>query len=209
METFWPLSNLQVLTPTLTLRYITDELAVELAGLAAQGIHDPATMPFSIPWTDEPDLERNALQYFWRCRAEFTPEHWELPFAVIRDGVAIGVCTVSADQFPTRRVAETGSWLGRRHQGQGAGREMRSAALQLAFIGFGATEARTSAFHDNAASLAVTRSLPYRQIGASQRPRRGAADTMLEFSLARDQWSPRNDIQLIEIDRARHQLAIS
>ena len=40
----WPLFDLRVTTPRLSLRYVADELV-------AQGIHDPATMPFSEPWT--------------------------------------------------------------------------------------------------------------------------------------------------------------
>ena len=69
--TFWPLFDLVVETPRLTLRYVDDELAVELVELAVRGIHDPATMPFSIPWTDLPSarFEREALQFYWGRRA--------------------------------------------------------------------------------------------------------------------------------------------
>lgn len=72
MAQMWPLFDLQVVTPRLVLRYVSDELGAELATLAAKGIHDPATMPFTEPWTDvpSPDLERNSLQYYWRNRAE-------------------------------------------------------------------------------------------------------------------------------------------
>lgn len=76
----WPLAGLQVVTPRLTLRYVTDEFAVKLATLAANGIHDPATMPFSEPWTDvpSPELERNCLRYYWRNRAEASVDNWNL-----------------------------------------------------------------------------------------------------------------------------------
>nr|MCH9733997.1 GNAT family N-acetyltransferase [Actinomycetes bacterium] len=79
-QAIWPLTNLEVRTPVLTLRYITDDLGVELARLAGEGIHDPATMPFSTPWTDvsSPELERNTLRFYWRNRAETTVEHWDL-----------------------------------------------------------------------------------------------------------------------------------
>lgn len=43
----WPLFDLQVVTPQIVLRYVSDELGAALATLAAKGIHDPATMPFS------------------------------------------------------------------------------------------------------------------------------------------------------------------
>lgn len=52
--TIWPLNDLVVSTPRLTLRYLNDELSEQIAELAAAGIHDPATMPFSEPWTDVP-----------------------------------------------------------------------------------------------------------------------------------------------------------
>jgi len=57
---FWPLFELRVLAPGLELRLPTDEEAIALARVAAAGIHDPAVMPFSVPWTDLPpgDFER-------------------------------------------------------------------------------------------------------------------------------------------------------
>ena len=59
-EAVWPLTGLVVVTPRLKLRYITDDLGTDLARLAVQGVQgvqgvqDPATMPFSTPWTDVP-----------------------------------------------------------------------------------------------------------------------------------------------------------
>lgn len=62
---YWPLFDLEVRTPRLTLRYVDDDLAEQLATLAAGGVHDPSFMPFSTPWTDAPpgELERNTVQY--------------------------------------------------------------------------------------------------------------------------------------------------
>jgi len=48
----WPLFDLEVRTPHISMRYVDDELATQLAELAAVGVHDPATMPFMTPWTD-------------------------------------------------------------------------------------------------------------------------------------------------------------
>ena len=64
MAHIWPLFDLQVVIPRLVLRYNDDELSIALATLAAKGIHDPATMPFTEPWTDVPSplLERNSVQ---------------------------------------------------------------------------------------------------------------------------------------------------
>jgi RimJ/RimL family protein N-acetyltransferase len=186
----WPLFGLTVSTPRVGLRYIDDDLGHRLAHLAARGIHDPATMPFSEPWTDvdPPELERNTLRYYWRCRAETTAEHWALNFAVQSTGELVGMATVSAENFPATRSAETGSWLGKDYQGSGLGREMRRAALYLIFSGLGGQRATTSAWHDNAPSLGVTRSLGYRATGSRQVARRGQPDTMLDFTMTRAHW---------------------
>jgi len=209
-QPIWPLTGLEVVSPMLTLRYITDDLGFELALLAAEGVHDPATMPFSTPWTDvpSPELERNTLRFYWRNRAETTVGHWDLNLAVVVDGVAVGMCSIEADAFPTRRSAETGSWVGRRYQRRGIGREVRHAALHLIFAGFDADQATTRAWHDNTASLGVTRSLPYVQTGSSLQQRRDRPDTMLEFAMSRAQWNTarREDIDLIGIVAARAQL---
>ncbi|HEV2012784.1 MAG TPA: hypothetical protein VGR77_02720 [Candidatus Dormibacteraeota bacterium] len=50
----WPLFGLCIETPQLTLRYATDDDLATLNNLAGQGIHDPAVMPFDVPWTDDP-----------------------------------------------------------------------------------------------------------------------------------------------------------
>lgn len=206
----WPLANLEAVTPRLTLTYVGDDLGEELALLAARGIHDPATMPFSTPWTDvpSPELERNTLRFYWRNRAETTVEHWHLNFAVTIGGVVVGMCSLVADGFPARRTVETGSWLGRPYQGQGIGTEMRHAALHVAFAGLHAEYVTTSAWHDNTASLRLTRSLPYIETGKTRRQRRTHDDTMIEFSMTPSQWGTirRNDIQLKGIDAVRAQL---
>jgi RimJ/RimL family protein N-acetyltransferase len=209
----WPLFDLGVSTPRLTLRYITDELAVQLAELAAHGIHDPSTMPFSEPWTDaeNPVLQRNSLRYFWRCRAETTVDKWHLNFAAHeRGGDLVGVCSMDATDFPTTRTASTGSWLGLRYQGHGLGREMRQAALHLIFAGLKGERATTRAWHDNIASLRVTRSLPYTEGGATREMRRDHEDTMLSFSMTRSAWEPlrRNDIDVTGLEPVRDFLGL-
>ena len=62
----WPLFDLEVRTPTLTLRYLDDELARELTVLAAAGIHEPGFMPFAVPWStlESPKLEQQAMQFY-------------------------------------------------------------------------------------------------------------------------------------------------
>jgi RimJ/RimL family protein N-acetyltransferase len=188
----WPLFDLVVRTPRLELRYVDDDLATALAGLAADGVHDPGWMPFSMPWTDvpSPQLERNSMQWFWRCRAELQPEAWQLPMAVVVDGEVAGVQDIIArNRFAVHRTFSTGSWLGRAHQGKGIGKEMRAAVLHLGFEGLGAGCAHTEAWEDNASSLGVTRSLGYEPNGERIDTRRGdVAATMLAFRMTRDAW---------------------
>lgn len=213
MNAIWPLFDLRVSTPRLTLRYVTDELGFQLADLAVAGIHDPDTMPFSEPWTDAPPplLRRNAMQYYWRCRAETGAQRWDLVLAATDpDDRVVGMCTLSATQFPARRTASTGSWLGREFQGSGLGSEMRCAALHLLFAGLDGRQATTRAWHDNAASLGVTGSLPYTYAGAALELRRGRPDTMVAFTMSREQWATRRraDIRLAGIAAVRRQLGL-
>src|SRR5262245_20659231 len=133
---YWPLFDLVVRTPRLTIRYLDDQLAVELAALAAAGIHDPEYMPFAVPWSNapSPDLERDALRFYWRTRAESRPDTWHLQFATFDGDTLVGSTSVLASGFTLLRTFETGSWLGRPHQGRGIGTEMRIASLHLGFL---------------------------------------------------------------------------
>jgi RimJ/RimL family protein N-acetyltransferase len=161
-------------------------------------------MPFSLPWTDQPSpqLERGALQYVWRSRAEWTPERWALVLAVARDGQLVGVQEVSATDFVSLRSVETGSWLGRPFQGAGTGKEMRAAVLHLAFAGLGAARAVSGAWHDNPASIGVSRSLGYADNGGDTKLRRGVPDRQVRFVLDRTAWerTRRPDIVIEGLD---------
>ena len=85
-ETIWPFAALRITTPMLELRYPDDDDLCALAHLAADGIHDPAAMPFYVPWTraDAPDLKRGLLQFGWGRRSSLDPDDWSLPFVVLR-----------------------------------------------------------------------------------------------------------------------------
>jgi RimJ/RimL family protein N-acetyltransferase len=183
---YWPLFDLEVHTPRVTLRYVDDVLSAELARLASNGVHEPGYMPFSIPWTDapSPQLERNAMQFHWRTRAETTPDAWRIPFATIVEDTVVGSTDLTSARFPILRQFETGSWLGREYQGQGIGKEMRLATLAVGFDGLGAEWATTAAWTDNAPSLGVTRSLGYDETGRQRDVRQGNADEQLQFRMS-------------------------
>lgn len=188
--TAWPLFGLRVVTPTIELRYPDDALAERLAALTLEPIHDPAVMPFGLPWTDAPVEERarNTLQYLWRERGALTPESWSVPLAVLDGDEVVGIQTVLATGFATLRAVETGSWLIQAAQGRGIGTTMRRAVLHLAFAGFGAEVATTAAWHDNGASLGVTTKLGYEPNGEDVLLRREAADRMLRYRMTRARW---------------------
>jgi RimJ/RimL family protein N-acetyltransferase len=200
----WPLFDLRVVTPRIELRYVDDALAVELAQLAAKGIHDDDFMPFAMPWTDarSPLLERNSMQWFWAGRAETSPTRFHLPLAVVVDGEVAGATSLDAHDFPVLRQFESGSWLGRQFQGRGIGKEMRRATLHLGFAGLGATLATTSAFFDNGPSLGVTRSLGYIATGVSRKVRRGISAESLQYEMTLDHWEQhlrRADIDIVDL----------
>lgn len=190
---YWPLLDLRIRTPRLELRVPSDDDLIELARLAAQGVHPESSTPFTIHWTDQPspELERSLMQWHWRARAEWSPVRWRLGFGVLEEGRMVGTQDVYAEDFPILRTVETGSWLGREHQGRGIGKEMRAAVLDLAFAGLAAIIARSGAFADNAASLAVSRAMGYVIDGEDLTLRRGTASRHLRLRLERDEWQRR------------------
>jgi RimJ/RimL family protein N-acetyltransferase len=210
---YWPMFDLEIRTPRLSIRYPEDETLVELAALAAAGIHDPTTMPFGIPWTDQPSpqLERSALQFHWRSRAELSPESFRLPLAV-REGVElVGLTDLFATRFETTKQFETGSWLGREFQGRGIGKEMRLATLALGFDGLGADYALTAAWHDNGPSNGVTRALGYDLVGRTRDVRRDEAVEQLQYRMDRTHFDTirRDDIELRGVEGVREFLQLA
>ena len=187
---FWPLLGVRVTTPSVELAPLDDDRCVELCELALQGVHDPATMPFTIPWTDlpSPELERSAFRYWWSTRVEAQPASWSLNLAVVVDGRVVGATGLVTRDFAVTRSFETGSWLGRAHQGKGIGTAMRLATLALGFDGFGAEQATTAAFTDNAASLGVTGKLGYAPNGELRHDRRGELAVSRRFTMDRAHW---------------------
>jgi RimJ/RimL family protein N-acetyltransferase len=188
---WWPIYRLRLTTPRLELRIPTYDDLLALGDLAAEGIHDPAVMPFSVPWSDWPPevRARSTVQIRLRLLGALTAESWQLPFVVVRDGTVVGGQDVGADDFANLKQVTTGSWLGRRFQGDRLGVEMRAAVLHLAFAGLGAEWATTAAFTDNAASNAISRRLGYEPDGVDVVERRGEAAQSQRYRLGRDRWA--------------------
>ena len=91
--------------------------------------------------------------------------HWRLDLLVWEHGALVGTQGIGAKRFAEKRVASTGSWLGRAAQGRGIGTEMRAAVLELAFRGLGAAAATSGWLEGNAASGRVSEKLGYRRPG--------------------------------------------
>jgi len=186
---YWPIFGLRLASPRLVLAPLQDADLPETLDLILAGIHDRASMPFAMPWTDAPpdELVASALRHYWSTRASATGQRWTVPFVVRRQGVTVGLQELSAADFAVTRTVRTGSWLGRAHQGQGLGTEMRSAVVQFAFDHLKAERADSAAFSDNPTSLAVSRKLGYRPDGTAvvqRRPGERAVEQRLTLDRA-------------------------
>ncbi len=198
------LNPLRLHTPRLTLVTGTDLWLLHLAGVAEDGIHDPAVQPFGSEWTDVAPAERAqaVCDWWWRKRDNWTPQDWAVPFTVLRDGTygdVIGMQELAARDFATDHTVRTGSWLGAPYQRQGYGTEMRAAVLDLAFTWLGAERATTAAHYDNAASIRVNEKLGYTPTAYRKTVVRGEEITEIEYAITRDQWAQRDHNRPIPI----------
>ena len=159
----WPLFGLELRTPRLVLTPVRDEHLPGLVDAELSGIHGPDEMPFDTAWSTAPrdELIPNTLRHLWTSRAATRAEHWELTFAVLLDGVPIGLQDVRSDEFAVTRTVGTGSWLALSRQGAGLGTEMRAGILMFAFDHLGAVRAESAAFADNSRSQRVSAKLGY------------------------------------------------
>ena len=164
----YPPLNVEVRTPRLTLAGASDELLERLVPLVRAGVADAEPWPFDDPMSFYADSPEREWQWL--------------------RGIWAGRARVSPDSW---RLAP-GS------RGQGLGKEMGAAILQLAFAGLGALEAGSGAFIDNEASNRVSRGLGYEPNGTDWDTRRGEPAQIQQWRLTRDAWERvrRDDIEL-------------
>lgn len=105
-------------------------------------------------------------QSYWASLGSWRPESWRLGFTVLVGDTITGM----------QDLETTASWLATRWRGRGVGQAMRLAVLALAFDALDAEVAETEAWHDNAASLGVSRALGYIDNGIGRHPRGDGAD---------------------------------
>src|ERR1039458_5437089 len=137
--TAWPLFDLRIKTPQLTLRLSYDAELMGLAEKAAGRVLPAEKADFMGPWTQlpSPEFERSFMQYHWLTRADWKPESWTLNLGVYPEDrdEPVGIMGIVGKGFVELRSVSTGSWLLPEWCGKGLGREARAAVLHLAFAG--------------------------------------------------------------------------
>jgi RimJ/RimL family protein N-acetyltransferase len=188
-----PLYELRLRTPRLELRLGTRDELVEVHELARHGIHPPDEMPFENPWTDHSDDEdfvEQCVAFHESALRDWRPSRWSFNPLVFFAGQPIGSQSMRAENFPTRREVDTGSWLGQAFQRQGIGTEMRTALLELAFRHLGAEAALSGSILGNESSKRVSEKLGYSVVGTSTIAPRGEPVEKYDFRLERNDWQP-------------------
>lgn len=201
--------NVIVTTPQLGLRGATDDLLEQLAPLVREGQTDADPPPYDDPMSlYDRDPERRVqrwLQGIWRGRGSVARDFWRLNFVVVVTGQPAGMQDIIGTNFDTYGTVTTFSWLATDFRRRGIGREMRQAALHLAFDGFGATEAASDAFLDNVGSNRISEGLGYSRNGTEWATRRGEPTLLQRWRLTREEWLShrRDDIALTGIDSCK------
>jgi RimJ/RimL family protein N-acetyltransferase len=187
------LYGLRLRTPRLELRLGTREELVEVHELARQGIHPPDEMPFEYPWTDrsdDADFVEQCIAFHESALRDWRPSRWSFNPLVFLAGQPIGSQGMRAEDFPTRREVDTGSWLGQAFQGQGIGTEMRTALLEFAFRVLSAEAALSGSVFGNESSKRVSEKLGYAIVGTSTIAPRGEPVDKYDFRMEREDWQP-------------------
>lgn len=198
LHAYWPMFDLRLRVANVLLRPIADADLPALADLLPPDVElDPSLPTYEV----NPRRARGAVvhQGHWRNLGTWRPESWRLDFAVFRDGELIGLQDLEAHDFPMLKTVETSSWLALAERGRGTGKAMRRAVLTLAFDGLGAQVAETEAWHDNLASLGVSRSLGYVDNGVTRHARGDRADDMVRMRLTRARWAEQARREPVEI----------
>jgi RimJ/RimL family protein N-acetyltransferase len=191
---YWPLFDLRLRTQDLTLRPMTEADQAMLADLLPADVEqDPAAGSFPIA---DDQLRRGVIahQAYWHNYGTWRPDAWRLNFVVSAGEHVLGVQELEGNDFPTLRTVDTSSFLIESARGRGFGKQMRAAVLALAFGPMEARAAVTEAWHDNHASLGVSRALGYRANGESLHARGPGADVMVHLRLTRSDWLARGSL---------------
>jgi RimJ/RimL family protein N-acetyltransferase len=188
---YWPLTDLRLWIGDVTLRPMSEDDMGPLSERLPDDVELDPTLPTYAGRDRRPARGTTLHQTYWYSLGTWRPESWNLPMLVSVAGTPVGVQTIEAEEFAARRTVDSSSWLVTSVRGRGIGRQMRLAMLALAFDGLGAEAAETTAWHDNVASLAVSRRIGYVDDGVYQHADRGRVDEMRRMRLTRVAWSRR------------------
>jgi RimJ/RimL family protein N-acetyltransferase len=203
MESTWPGRGLVLRSPAVELVAVTDALVEALQAVLPPDLElDPAV---PLPPGDLPTARGLAFAAaLRRDRDRFSPDDWKLHLAVrCPDGALVGLQTVEAERFREDRIVDSASWLIAGARGRGIGMRMREAALSFAFGSLGAVAAVSSAWHDNAASLGVSRRLGYRYDRTSRLVTPDRDDDLVHVRLDRADWLASGLGRDVEVTGAR------
>jgi RimJ/RimL family protein N-acetyltransferase len=180
--------DIRLATADLELRHLTEADLGTLAAILPPDVEqDPAATAY--PGLDDARNRGVVVhQGYWHGRGTWTPESWALSFGVFGDGALLGYQGLEGDDFARLRTVDSSSFLVPGARGRGLGKQMRAAVLSLAFGPLGARFAVTSAWHDNHASLGVSRALGYVDNGVSAHRRGEGVGEMVHLRLTRDAW---------------------
>jgi RimJ/RimL family protein N-acetyltransferase len=207
IDDLWPVRRVVVRSPRMVLRVPDEADLAAAARVAARGIYDPQNrfIPRSPVggWSDlpSPEAERAFLQYAWATFADWRAERWNLLMVAVVDEEVIGVQEIGAKDVAVSCTVSTGSWIGRDRQRQGWGKEMRRAALHLAFNGLGMDFAESAAWEQNEASLGVSRAMGYRENGITIRAFDGKRQRQVNLLLPREAFAQfTDDLEIVGLE---------
>ncbi len=207
---WWPLVDLRLTGPDVDLRAATEaDLPTILEILPDDLERNPDGAEFGV----DPHTQRlvTMAQAYWAARGNWRAESWNLIFAVRHGGSVVGLQALEGDDFAALRTVDSWSFLSSAVRGRGFGKQMRRAILALAFGPMEAQAAISSAWHDNHASLGVSRSLGYRDNGVTTNRRGDGHDTMVHLRMTRDDWlraAHGDDINIVGFEACRPFLGI-
>lgn len=194
----WPIRGIVLRTADLELRVMTEaDLPSVFEALPDDLEQDPLATTFV--GLDRPANRRAvAAQDYWRAMGTWSPDEWRLPFLARREGQLVGGQWLEGPAFVRDRTVDSASWLVADERGRGYGKQMRVAALELAFRHLAAVAAISSAVLTNAASLGVSRALGYTDTHTSVLEHSG--ETLQHVRLERAAWEASGHGRSVRVD---------
>lgn len=187
------MADLQIAVGGIVLAPPTD---AQLEVLARHAATPEAVLPVSqshfVKWLGgrTPDqIERQRIDRIRSNRDLSKRPGWTLDLAVLTDGAAVGLQSISGfEQWPLRRAVGTTSWLIASAQRHGIGTAARAGVLELAFAHLRAEAAKSWALVENVASVAVSTKLGYRFVDSHVLVEDGRELTEQVYEIAGADW---------------------